>query len=42
MDNGKEIYVVFVDIEKAFDRVKQIKIVEILIGKSLDWQKKNS
>src|SRR6059036_3676764 len=35
---GNEVYICFVDFEKAFDRVNWVKIFEILKSLHIDWR----
>ena len=37
LDHGKELFVCFVDYEKAFDRVKWVKMMSILKDLGIDW-----
>ena len=37
LDHGKELFVCFVDYEKAFDRVNWVKIMGILKDLGIDW-----
>ncbi len=38
LENGKEVYICFVDFEKAFDRVDWVKMFEILKSLHVDWR----
>ena len=38
IDYGKDVYVCFVDFEKAFDRVNWMKMMKILEGLRVDWR----
>src|SRR5688572_22809889 len=38
LKNGNEVYVCFVDFEKAFDRVDWVKMFEILKNFHTDWK----
>ena len=38
LEHGNEVYVCFVDFEKAFDRVDLVKMFEILIHFYIDWK----
>ena len=38
LEFGKEVYICFVDFEKAFDRVNWIKMMEILKSLKIDWK----
>ena len=38
LDHGKELYVCFVDYEKAFDRVNWVKMLDILKDLGVDWR----
>ena len=38
LDHGKELFVCFVDYEKAFDRVKWVKMIGILKDLGIDWR----
>jgi hypothetical protein len=38
IEHGNDVYVCFVDFEKAFDRVNWIKMMEILKDIQIDWR----
>ena len=38
MEHGQEVFICFVDYEKAFDRVNWIKMMEILRDLGVDWK----
>ena len=38
MENGNDVYICFVDFEKAFNRVDWVKIFEILKDLHIDWR----
>ena len=38
LEHGNEVYVCFVDFEKAFDRVNWVKMFEILKHLHIDWK----
>ena len=38
LDHGKEVFICFVDYEKAFDRVKWVKMMDTLKRLGVDWQ----
>ena len=40
LEKGKEVFVVFVDLEKAFDRVNWVKLLEILKKIGVDWKER--
>ena len=37
-ENGKDVYICFVDFEKAFDRVNWVKMMKILESLKVDWR----
>ena len=38
MEHGNDVYICFVDFEKAFDRVNWVKMFEILENLHIDWK----
>jgi hypothetical protein len=40
LDIGEEIYVCFIDWQKAFDHVKWSKLMEILKRSGFDWRER--
>ena len=38
LEHGQEIYICFVDFEKAFDRVNWVKMMKILKSLNIDWR----
>ena len=40
LEHGNDVYVCFVDFEKAFDRVNLVKMFEILKDLHVDWKER--
>ena len=38
LEHGNDVYVCFLDFEKAFDRVNWVKVMETLMGLRIDWR----
>src|ERR1051325_1310566 len=38
LEHGNEVYICFVDFEKAFDRVNWVKMMEVLKSLNVDWR----
>ena len=38
LDHGKEVFICFVDYEKAFDRVNWIRVMDTLKQLGVDWR----
>src|SRR6267154_4838350 len=38
LEHGNEVYICFVDFEKAFDRVNRVKMFEIMKSLHIDWR----